>query len=75
MTSPISSHYKSGAKKGRGIVLQLSGTDRQPQVFALGLSFLMKQAELNDLFIQSTREEGSLLHTVITHKHDHNPKG
>lgn len=66
MTSPISSHYNSGAKKGRGIVLHLSGTDRQPQVFALGLSFLMKQAELNELFIQSTREEASLLHTVIT---------
>lgn len=46
MTSAISSHYKSGAKKGRGIVLHLSGTDRQPQVFALGLSFLMKHAEL-----------------------------
>lgn len=49
MTSPISPHYKSGAKKGREIVLHLSGTDRQPQVFAFGLSFLMKQAELKEI--------------------------
>lgn len=51
-------------KKGRGIVLHLSGTDRQPQVFALGLSFLMKRAELKRAFY--TSEGGSLLHTVIT---------
>lgn len=49
MTSPIFPHYKSGAKKGREIVLHLSGTDRQPQMFALDLSFLIKQGELKEI--------------------------